>query len=428
MYRKNETDIKQVTDKYGDSFCSAPFTSLHTGPDGRVSFCCKSRMSIGNEKDKSLEEIYNSPQAKSIRKTFLNNKRPKQCIDCWTIEDASNDISNNRYFEIDKSFDVIDKIIKNTLPDGTLLKQNPTWLDLLWTNKCNFACLGCSPDLSSTIATKYKDEYAIINGSSPENYFSQYNNRTKWQNDNSKKIDYILKYKDSLKFIHFNGGEPLLQEDIFELLDILLKNNLHKKIFLWFHTNGSVWSYKNVDLIDDYLVHWKDNCSITMSSDNIGEKGSYCRWGYNEKKWTTLYKRFRENNIHVNIQTCYSIFNCLNLIDIAEWYLDTLPDPVWGTLGLWTNHTFDPRLIQLNTELLNDSINIIDDLLKTNKYPRAWDSGLISHKQYIQQKYKGIEEISINFIQGIEAIDEARGTNFIKTFPELGKLYETVTK
>ena len=198
MYRKNETDIKQVTDKYGDSFCSAPFTSFHTGPDGRVSFCCKSRMSIGNEKDKSLEEIYNSPQAKSIRKTFLNNKRPKQCIDCWTIEDASNDISNNRYFEIEKSFDVIDEIIKNTQPDGTLLKQNPTWLDLLWTNKCNFACLGCSPDLSSTIATKYKDEYAIINGSSPENYFPQYNNRTKWQNDNSKKIDYILKYKDSL--------------------------------------------------------------------------------------------------------------------------------------------------------------------------------------------------------------------------------------
>ncbi len=68
MYRKNETDIKQVTDKYGDSFCSAPFTSFHTGPDGRVSFCCKSRMSIGNENDKSLEEIYNSPQAKSIRK------------------------------------------------------------------------------------------------------------------------------------------------------------------------------------------------------------------------------------------------------------------------------------------------------------------------------------------------------------------------
>ena len=105
-----------------------------------------------------------------------------------------------------------------------------------------------------------------------------------------------------------------------------------------------------------------------------------------------------------------------------------MPDPVWGTLGLWTNHTFDPRLIQLNTELLNDSISIIDELLKTNKYLRAWDSGLISHKQYIQQKYNGIEEISINFVQGLKAIDKARGTNFIKTFPELSKLYEPITK
>ena len=61
-----------------------------------------------------------------------------------------------------------------------------------------------------------------------------------WKNDGKKKVQYVLDHADTIKDIHLNGGEPWLAEETYELLDALLKRGLHKKIFIWSHTNGSI--------------------------------------------------------------------------------------------------------------------------------------------------------------------------------------------
>ena len=54
------------------TFCMIPWTHLHTWPDGRVLTCCMTHMddSMGNLKDMTLEQAWNSTQQKQLRKDF----------------------------------------------------------------------------------------------------------------------------------------------------------------------------------------------------------------------------------------------------------------------------------------------------------------------------------------------------------------------
>ena len=65
--------------------CKKPWTSALIKQDGQVKFCCFSS-EIGDLKDKTFEEIWNSPNARQIRKKILNNRLPEKCSRCPRIK------------------------------------------------------------------------------------------------------------------------------------------------------------------------------------------------------------------------------------------------------------------------------------------------------------------------------------------------------
>jgi len=409
-----------VIEKHGSNFCAAPFNSLHEGPDGLVSTCCKTRAAIGNSKDNTFEEMYNSEHVKSVRKAFLLNQKHPQCLGCWELEKGTDKAANNRMFSNSSGFETIDELVSNTEPDGTLKLHKPEWLDLLWTNKCNFACLGCSPELSTTIAKNYKKSYSILNNI---NYPDISDNDLQWKNNNRSKIDYILKHSDTIKMIHLNGGEPFLSEDIFELLDVLLKNNLQKKIKIWSHTNGSITkSYKGIDIVNDYLVHWGNNASITISNDGNGLRGEYIRFGYRDKKWLEAYGKIKEAKIDLNIQTCLNVFNGIAIEEIAQWYLDncTVNDKIpQGTLTIWSNPSTSIKLYNFHGETRDRALSALKNLKLSNQHPIGWSRFLDKHQDWLRtDQIRNIYDIK-NWLLGIQSFDQERGTNFDQTFPEL---------
>ncbi len=419
VYAHNE-----VVKRHGSNFCAAPFTSLHQLGGGVVTTCCKTRVPIGNSNTHTYEEIMNSDAVKRVRQQFLANEKPAQCNGCWVYEDQNKQPANNRVFENYTARDVIDLAIEDTASDGTLIKQHPAWLDLLWTNKCNFACVGCSPELSTTIATKQKETFSIINGESIEKYHPGMDGE--WTTDNSTKIEYILKYKDSINKIHLNGGEPFMQEDVFELLDLLIENDLHKTIHLWSHTNGSISKYKGVDIVKKYLERFAeyDNCKITISHDGHGARGEYTRWGYKESKWLDTYQRLTESSVDIGVQTCYSLLNALTIEDLGEWYYTTLPKPVYGSLTIWSDHkAFDARLLQLDNDLYDCAIAQLESVQQHLRCTENWHVNLPGHINYMKNKLSDakLERTARNFVLGTESLDRTRNTKFNETFPELAE-------
>ena len=423
----------EVTKKYGSNFCASPWNSFHEGPQGLVSTCCKSRVPIGWSTKETFEEMYNSDHAKSVRAAFLQNKRHPQCKACWVQEQKGDPALNRIMGNANAELDDLETLINATDEDGTLHEHKPYWLDFLWTNKCNFACLGCTPELSTTINNNYKKEFAILNGNDPEKYFSHMDN---WKNDGKKKVQYVLDHADTIKDIHLNGGEPWLAEETYELLDALLKRGLHKKIFIWSHTNGSITkSYKGVDIISEYLVHWGDNAKVIMSSDGHGEKGEYIRWGYKDNKWLETYNKIRDAGLQLNIQTCWNVYNALTIDELGEWYIDNCPPDdnenrlkmVDGSLTIWNNLTTSPDMLLYIPELAEKAKDAAERSLKSGKHPSSWKYTL---PRWIDWLNKDDPEHTTNtknlksWYDGTVLIDNKRGTDLCKTFPELIPLYE----
>ena len=411
----------EVIKKHGEFFCAAPWNSLHEGPGGLVSTCCKTRTPIGWSNKQTFEEMFNSDHAKDVRAQFLRGEKPKQCNECWKQEE-SGEASDNRKTSNSHGFNTIDELVKSTDPDGTLNKHMPEWLDLLWTNKCNFACLGCGPEISSSINNKHRKSFALLNGADPDNYFVD---TTNWDNSNRNKIDYIIKHSDTLTSIHLNGGEPFMQEDIYELLEEMLKRNLHKKIKIWSHTNGSITTgYKGKDIIDDYLVHWGKNAKIIMSNDGFGKQGAYIRYGYNDKKWLHTYDKIKNTDIEMTVQTCINVFNASIIGDIGERLYEMGNGKVHGKITSWMNPTLNTRMLGIHSETKQQALTHIKETLDRGKIPPNWDSSLRSAYAWMSVD-ESIEPWKIKSLNnGILELDKSRGTNFKQTFPELNFLYE----
>ena len=413
-----EQKNKIVTDRYGEHFCAAPFTSLYEGPDGRVATCCKTTNALGYTSENTLEEIANSKEAQRVRKQFLAGEKPDQCRACWNQE-KSGKIASNRLHSNNLGFDTINKVVKRTNKDGYMKSQHMTWLDLLWTNKCNFACLGCSPVFSSTIDKNFKEEFSVLHD-------RDYNQEvTNWNTSNDNKIDYVLKHADSIHTIHLNGGEPLMSEDLYEFLEALIKKGLHKKITLWSHTNGSVKKYKGKDLILDYFSQWGNKCKITLSNDGHGKYGEYIRYGYTDKKWLETYSKIKEAKVHCKIQTCVNVFNVLYLDEMNDWYLQNTSDHLGGTpygaLTLWTDKTVNIKLLNHIPELRKQALTVFEGL-QNKKTPR-WNKSLPLCYNWLKNDDYAKDHNLECFYKGVTMLDKKRGTDFLDTFPKLEPLW-----
>ena len=62
--------------KDSKTFCTIPWTHLHAYPDGNAYPCClaEHKFPIGSMKENTIEELWNSPKQKQIRKNMLEEK------------------------------------------------------------------------------------------------------------------------------------------------------------------------------------------------------------------------------------------------------------------------------------------------------------------------------------------------------------------
>jgi MoaA/NifB/PqqE/SkfB family radical SAM enzyme len=308
-------------------FCVAPFVNLwyrNSGGYYTMRPCCETRTdgfyweekNQETSKQNMFEKYWNSEYIKDIRNSMMENKPHKICTDCINIEKKT---GRSHRADYERYLRDNDNSIEMDIEFGNQHKQALT-LDYRPSNLCNLKCRMCGPG-SSTEWAKEIDN----NIDTEYNKLNKMSDGTKvyyFDNDQNRLYDKESNFDDQwknlpLKHIRraaFLGGEPLLQNETFEVMSYWAKNN-NKNVRIQITTNGTNFTKKWIDLFKQF-----DNIKIVLSSDGVDDTFDYIRTNAN---WSKVKENVTELAKLKNIEFVYSytiqMYNAFNLISILEF-------------------------------------------------------------------------------------------------------------
>lgn len=380
------------------SLCSAPWGHTHITPDGNVHPCCHYKESLGNINQTKFTDIYNNDKFKDLRKQFLQNKKPTGCQKCYTAEDngyvSFRHRINNSYWgeEVLANADTL------TLPDGSLDEVNIFDADFRFSNKCNMACVMCSPTWSSKWASEMKV-------------------KTKYLQTFENNFEFIKNNLNKVQLVNFAGGEPLIMDEHWQILDMCVTRG--RVVKLAYTTNCSTTTYKNMDIIE-YLKDWKARVIINCSIDSIKDKAEYIRYGIKWNEIENTLKKYKQlslenNKVEIVILSSIGMYNVFGLKELFDHMIELgFPktqlhlNPVAGEYSI----------ANLPAHAKKDAYQYMESLSETY--------GSIRNFKTVQNIcLSDTNEITVSkAIEEILRLDKNRNLNFFKTFPELKEYYK----
>ena len=408
---KNSTILNHPT------FCVLPFVHLYQSPGNIVSGCCISHpgktVNSGN-----LEEKINAPHMKSLRKRLLAGEMPNVCKSCWNIESAGH-LSPRRSFNeewVRNYKEDIEYAIPRTDPNtGHIHNFVMRYADVRFNNVCNFKCRTCSSSFSSLWVAENKKHNTPdwIGG-------GEVGAGTEEQQEQT--LQSILDNITTIRKIYFAGGEPLVQEKNYTILQALIDNNRFD-CHLMFSTNGSVTKFKDYDLID-MLSKFK-KVTFSVSLDDIEERAEYIRHGTDWEEQLKNLQQFsllsRQSNFEYVLSATISAFNFMSfpqavyklweqgaIIKGTALGLTMVQEPAWLSARVLPE---DKKLEKSKDwDRLANFCNKNNISLTNEEIQRCvtWATRANTYEDYIMK-----------FQEHTRYIDNIRDENFSSVFPEL---------
>jgi hypothetical protein len=271
QYKYNSTDLVRATEltereqfllTESKTFCIYPWIHLHAYPTGEAYPCCHAEMGVGqvgNCRNSTLEKIWQDTPMQQLREDMLSETPNATCGRCYEQE-------ANGFFSGRKSAN------KHHGHHVKKLDKNPfemTYWDIRFSNLCNLKCRSCGHIFSSQW---YQDQAKLAGGDWKEkNTVLNYAGRTEL--DMWEQLEPHLDYVEQ---IYFAGGEPLLMEEHYRILDELVRRSLFH-VRLIYNTNFTHTDLKGQSVFE----YWKlfDSVAVGASLDGAEEYAEYIRKG-----------------------------------------------------------------------------------------------------------------------------------------------------
>jgi radical SAM protein with 4Fe4S-binding SPASM domain len=274
-------------------FCPLPWTSFYIWPNGEVDNCCISTNKLGNIRDSSISEVLNSPKAIKIKSDMLNGISPDGCKRCYPNQLTVND-DNFNYKNTNRGNALNDLAMYNKEVYSDPNAFNYRYADLRFRNTCNFACVYCGPELSSSWAQELNEPNRIS-----DEKINQLNR-------------YFLDNVHNIKILYLAGGEPLLIKENLKLLETLYEVNPECDVRI--STNLSM--IKNNPIFEQ-LLKFK-NSSWWVSAEDSHERFNYIRYGGD---WNIFYENLlflKSKTDRIFLNAVYTVLNANTIFDFVR--------------------------------------------------------------------------------------------------------------
>lgn len=242
--------------------CAAIDHGVTVFPNGKIAPCCR----IKGDYLKPISMLADPNRFADLKTEYP----PGACESC--ISDESNQLPSYRQH------------FNSIVTDQPGLQ----FVDIRNTNLCNLKCRYCGPHFSSQWAKELEYQTPIV-----------HQDIEPWKPTLAT---------NSLHWLYFTGGEPMIAQDHWQLLQELVYRNKAPNIKLTYNSNLTVTRYKDIDIQDlwSQFKHVSVNCSI----DAIGKPLEYIRSGANWQQIENNLKLLNQfKNISITLTPVISILN-----------------------------------------------------------------------------------------------------------------------
>jgi len=405
------------------SLCMLPWVHIHLTPDHLIMPCCISGMEnshdITSTKETSIYEWVNSEPMKQMRLAMLRGEKVKNCTTCYNQEKAMKSFRQDTFTQYEQ---YLEELLNSTNEDGSIDDFKLRYLDIRFNNLCNMKCRTCNASYSTQ--WELEDRKAGMYIADKRNEINE-----------DLVYDNIVEQMPNIQRAYFAGGEPLINEKHYMLLEEMIRAG-RTDMVLTYNTNLSKLNYKNKDLMDLWK-RFKPRIQVYASLDDYGERAEYIRhgtvWDEVIKNYETL---FFTPNVCLNITTSVSLFNFNKLTNFFDYFLDLDLFPCDNrNKGAWQlNPVYAPYEFSLHTlpqHLKEDGKQTYKkyceklDTLSTRQHNEGQlfqlknalndFTNLVDHNnRWDDQKERFRDEV--------RKIDNRRNENFETVFPELKEM------
>lgn len=295
------------------TFCMYPWVHLHSYPTGVAYPCCFSQQnsSIGDCRKNTLKEIWNDEPLRKIRQDMLADRPVEACYKCYEQEQAgffSGRLSANKHHGHHIAR------VDQTQQDGSVDQFEMTYWDIRFNNLCNLSCRSCGHIFSSSW---YKDQTQLAGpdwakNNKPLNYAGRFA---------TDLYEQLMEHIDYVEQIYFAGGEPLMMEEHYLILEELeRRKKFHVRLI--YNTN-----FTHVKLKDRLVFDiWRkfDSVSVGASLDDMGARAEYIRKGTD---WAVVEQNRRQMieicpDVDFYISPTLSIMNALHITKFHRYMVE----------------------------------------------------------------------------------------------------------
>jgi len=454
IYTKMRKDLNSV----GCGMCLAKWTQvtmhLHLGHTHSCHHPSTHKIPL-DELKVNPTALHNTKFKKEKRKEMLDGKRPDECDYCWNVEDSSDRFSDRVLKSRSEwSYPHFKEIVKMDPQEN----YNPKYVEVSFSNACNFKCSYCGPSFSST----WMEETNKFGGfPTTENFNSiEYiTNEDKMPIPHREYNPYVEAFwkwwPDLYRDLHtfrITGGEPLLSKDTWKVMDYIIDEpNPNKELSLSINSNLGV-----PDVLIDHLIQRIQRIEdenrvkefiVYTSVDTWGPHAEYIRNGLEFNKFWDNCNKILEKCSRINL-TFMSTYNALSVPNYEK-----LIDGIYNLKKQYgSEDRYWPSATFLDSSYLRHPTHQTVQVL-----PEKWDINILKQAQLVdflgvplfQNDYIGYSDVEIqkikriydwkisswpdkekqvrehryNFGKFFQEHDKRRNTNFCKVFPELEDFY-----
>lgn len=441
------------------TFCILPWIHLSTRPNGHLRLCCTACASsagptnvggrlgyIKNENSKpanlnisDLVSSWNNEYMKSVRRAMLNSEIPASCMKCFKEEKAG--FQSKRMWETDYWSKAInlETLIRHTKKDGSV-PPKLYYVDLRFGTKCNLKCIMCSPHDSSMWISDWQKLYPQIKNKNLKELMS-WKNRGRidgasydWYKNNRIFWKQLYEQIPHIKQLYFAGGEALIIDEHYSLLEECIKRGYAQDIELRYNSNG-------IDMPGKLFELWGyfRRVRFCFSLDSIEEINYYIRYPSNWNIILSNLKRLDKtgNNIEVTLACAVQVLNIYYIPELIKWKIKMNFKKInsWPLGAGLVNYHFVYHPAHLNVKVFPKWFK--DNVAGKFEKFYAWllnnyrnDDAFISHPYGINRLKSMVSFMYSDdwsnrmpeFREYIRLMDKIRGTSFRKVFPEMGDL------